>query len=105
MPKNYDFSFVDQDPHPILGVSDDATAEEIRTAYLAKIREYPPERCPEEFERIRDAYNVLSDPRQRTLTMLHSADPEMPLVKLLDNQKTKRRFVGPQAWLDAMMIR
>lgn len=102
MPIDYDLPFLDEAPQSILGVSDDANAEEIRAAYLNKIKKYPPERCPEEFERIRDAYEILRDPRGRILGMLQSADPEAPLVTLLDNQKKNRQFVGPEAWLTAM---
>jgi DnaJ-class molecular chaperone len=102
MPKNEDLIILDEDPQNILGVSQDADAGEIRAAYLNKIKEYPPERCPEEFERVRDAYKILSDPRRRARVMLQSANPEAPLVKLLDNQKQNRQFVGPDAWLAAM---
>jgi hypothetical protein len=34
--------------------------------------------------------------------MLQSANPEAPLVTLLDSQKQDRQFVGPDAWLAAM---
>jgi DnaJ-class molecular chaperone len=105
MPKNYDLPVLDEDPQNVLGVSDDATEEEIRAGYLEKVKKYPPDRFPEEFERIRDAYKILSDPRSRTLVMLQSADPEEPLVALLDNQKKNRRFVGPEPWIAAMMKR
>jgi hypothetical protein len=37
--------------------------------------------------------------------MLQSANPEASLVTLLDNQKQSRQFVGPDAWLDAMLER
>jgi hypothetical protein len=37
--------------------------------------------------------------------MLQSANPEASLVTLLDNQKQSRHFVGPDAWLDAMLER
>ena len=103
MAKNYVFSILDEDPQNILGVAQDADAREIRSAYLNKIKEYPPERCPQEFERVRDAYEILSDPRRRTRAMLQSANPEAPLVTLLDNQKQSRQFVGPEAWIDAML--
>jgi DnaJ-class molecular chaperone len=102
MPKKDDLPILDEKPHHILGVSEDADAGEIRSAYLNKIKEFPPERCPEEFERVRDAYTILNDPYYRTRMMLQSTDPEAPLVALLDNQKQNRQFVGPQAWLDAM---
>ena len=103
MAKNYALPILDEDPQNILGVSQDADVGEIRTAYLNKIKEYPPERCPEEFERVRDAYAILSDPRRLTQAMLQSANPEAPLVTLFDNQKQNRQFVGPDAWLAAML--
>ena len=103
MAKNFDLPILDEDPQNILGVSQDADAGEIRTAYLNKIKEYPPERCPQEFERVRDAYKILSDSRRRTRVMLQSANPEAPLVTLLDNQKQDRQFVGPDAWLAALL--
>ena len=105
MPKNEDLVILDEDPQNILGVSEDADAGEIRSAYLNKIKEFPPERCPEEFERVRDAYKILSDPRRRTRAMLQSANPEAPLVTLLDNQKQSRQFVGPDAWIASMLER
>ena len=64
----------------VLGVNHDATEEEIRAAYVRKVREHPPDRSPEEFERIRDAYNSLRDPRQRMRDSLLSADPFAPFV-------------------------
>jgi len=103
MPKKDDLPVLDAKPQHILGVPDDADTAEIRSAYLNKIKEFPPEKCPEEFERIRDAYTILSDPRRRTRAVLQSANPEAPLVTLLDNQKQSRQFVGPDAWLDAML--
>ena len=105
MAKNDDFPILDEKPQKILGVPDDAGTAEIRPAYLNKIKESPPERCPEEFERVRDAYKILSDPRRRTRVRLQSANPEAPLVTLLDNQKQNRQFVGPDAWLAAMRVK
>ena len=103
MTKNNNLPVLDENPQTIIGVTPDATPEEIRAAYLNKIKEFPPERCPEEFERVRDAYEILSDPRRRTRVMLLSANPEAPLVTLLDNQKQDRQFVGPDIWLAAML--
>jgi len=102
MPKDYDLPSLDDSPQKILGIAQDAKAEEIRAAYLSKIKQYPPETDPAEFERVRDAYTILNDPHHRMRMMLHTAGPEAPLVKLLDNQKQNRQFVGPEAWLDAM---
>ncbi len=88
-----------QKPREILGVALNATDEEIRVAYLRKVKEHPPDRSPAEFERVRDAYEILRDPRRRALHMLLSADPEAPLVSLLEGRVKERRFVGPEPWL------
>ncbi len=100
--KDHDLPLLDDSPHNILGTAQDAKAEEIRAAYLNRIKEYPPETYPAEFERVRDAYTILSDPRHRTRMMLQSVDPDASLLELLDNQKQNRHFVGPEAWLEAM---
>ena len=47
---------------------------------------------------MRDAYETLRDPRRRTRHLL-SADPKQPLVSLLDDRVSERRFTGPDAWL------
>lgn len=86
------------DPRQLLGVSPEAGDEEIRAAYLRKVKEYPPDRAPREFERVRDAYESLRDPRRRTLHLL-SANPKQPLVSLLDGRVSERRFTGPEPWL------
>ncbi|MBI3923960.1 MAG: J domain-containing protein [Armatimonadetes bacterium] len=86
----------------VLGIAPGATDEEIRAAYLRKVEEYAPDRFPQEFERVRDAYQALRDPRARARLMLESADPGAPLVTLLDGLPASRRFLGPQAWLEAL---
>ena len=90
------------DPIEVLGISQDATDEEIRAAYLLKVREYPPDRSPEQFEQIRDAYEVLRDPRRRLRHRLFSVDPRTPLASLFSGEARPRRFVGPDPWLDVL---
>ena len=92
----------DEDPWAILGVPVDADDRQVRAAYLQKVKEYPPDRSAEQFERIRDAYEELRDPRRRARRLIRSADPAAPLVSLLDDGAEARRFVGPGAWLAAM---
>lgn len=91
-----------EDPRDLLGVSLEAGDEEIRAAYLRKIKEFPPDRCPEEFEKVRDAHDLLRDPRRRTEWMLFSAEPESPLLSLLEEEGEERAFVGPEPWLAAL---
>jgi len=86
----------------ILGLSSGATEEDIRAAYLRKVKEHPPERSPEEFEKIRDAYETLRDPRRRMRNLLLAADPGAPLVSLIEGQPSERRFVGPEPWLEVL---
>lgn len=86
-------------PLEVLGISSEAGDDEIRAAYLRKVREYPPDRAPREFEKVRDAYELLRDPRRRTRFLLLSADPNQSLASLLDSRVPERRFVGPDAWL------
>jgi|ERR1022692_2989402 curved DNA-binding protein CbpA len=87
------------DPYLLLGIPLEAGDEEIRAAYLRKVKEYPPDRAPREFEKVRDAYEVLRDPRRRTRHLLLSADPKQPLVALLEGRTAERRFTGPEPWL------
>jgi curved DNA-binding protein CbpA len=53
------------DPFRILGLSPQADDQAIRHAYLEAIRQCPPERDPQRFERIRAAYEAVRDKRRR----------------------------------------
>jgi len=88
-----------KDPRDVLGVTPRATEADIRAAYLAKVKEYPPDRSPEQFEEIRDAYEMLRDARRRARHLLLSADPGTPFAALLAGHASSRQFVGPQPWL------
>ena len=89
----------EEDPGEVLGVAQNASDSEIRAAYLRKVKENPPDRSPAAFERIRDAYEILRDPRRRALYMLLSVDPAAPLASLMPPQVSERRFTGPEPWL------
>jgi len=90
------------DAREILGIAANASAQEIRDAYLRKVKEHPPDRSPEEFEKIRDAYETLSDPRRRMRAMLQSSDPFAPFASLADGLPPQRKFVGPKLWLEVL---
>ncbi|MBO0911919.1 MAG: DnaJ domain-containing protein [Acidobacteria bacterium] len=95
-------TFRTSDPRILLGIAPEATDDEIRAAYLRKIREYPPDRHPEEFERVRDAYEQLRDRRRRVEHTLFSCDPESPLESLLHAIADDRKYVGIEPWLAAL---
>jgi curved DNA-binding protein CbpA len=93
------------DANEILGVPANAGEEEIRAAYLNKVKEFPPDRAPAEFERIRDAYDTLRDPRKRARALFLAGDSggsNAPLVSLIEGRKAHRLFAGPQPWREVL---
>ena len=86
----------------VLGLPENAGDEDIRAAYLRKVKEHPPDRSPEEFEKIRDAYETLRDPRKRMRSMMLAVDVSAPFVSLIAGLESERRFVGPRPWLEAL---
>lgn len=50
-----------QYPYMVLGIEEDASPEEIRRAYLEKIRNNPPERSADRFQEINEAYALIKD--------------------------------------------
>lgn len=85
-------------PEEILGISATATPEQLRAAYLDKVKQFPPDRSPEEFEKIRDAYNTLLDPRNRFRAHLDDTSFIKPITELILLNTPRRAFVGPQMW-------
>ncbi|MEN8216536.1 MAG: J domain-containing protein [Pseudomonadota bacterium] len=62
-------------PFDILGVPDDATDEVIKKAYLQRVRQYPPERAPEQFQKIRGAFEAIQTRDQRLKYQLFHHEP------------------------------
>lgn len=52
-------------PFLVLNVPPDTTDEEVRAAYQRLVRRFPPEHCPEEFQLIQEAYQLLTTERKR----------------------------------------
>ncbi len=88
-----------EDACRVLDVGTEAGDEQIRSAYLRKVKDHPPDRSPREFEQVRDAYEMLRDPRQRTRSMLLSINPDQRLASLLHGRQPERKFTGPAPWL------
>lgn len=54
-----------EDYYRILGTTAKAGPEKIKERYFEKLREFPPETHPEEFQQIRKAYETLKNPDER----------------------------------------
>jgi curved DNA-binding protein CbpA len=66
------------DPYRILGLPPTVGQADIKQAYFALIRQYPPETEPEKFKIIRGAYEKLKDVRRRTETDIFRPQPSPP---------------------------
>ncbi|MBC8101592.1 MAG: DnaJ domain-containing protein [Cytophagales bacterium] len=51
--------------YEVLGVDEEASESDIKSAYFRLVREYRPQENPEDFQRFNDASATLSDPRRR----------------------------------------
>ena len=81
------------DPYRRLGVPSTASDETIRAAYLAALRECPPERDPQRFEQVRAAYEAIAHERDRLAHALFDATaptPEDVLAMLADDWQPGR---------------
>lgn len=70
-----------KNPFEVLEVSEAATDTDIKKAYLGKVREYPPDRAPEQFQEIRAAFEIIKTQRDRLKYELFHSEP--PDVKVL----------------------
>jgi len=52
-------------PYEVLGISIDADDTAIADAYLLRIWQYPPKRCPEKFKEINEAYEKIKNRKSR----------------------------------------
>jgi curved DNA-binding protein CbpA len=90
------------DPFAILGLEETADDDAVRAAYLVALRKSPPDRDPEGFRRIRDAYEVLRDKERRLALRLFGPAPLTNIEELLDAFPEERHYVGPNLWLNIL---
>lgn len=53
------------DFYKTLGINNEASQQDIKKAYFSLVRKFPPDRNPDEFINIREAYETLSDPNTK----------------------------------------
>ena len=89
-------------PFTVLGLDDTVDDAGVRAAYLTALRRSPPDRDPEGFRRVREAYEALRDAERRLALRLFGPPPLDRLEELLDLVAEERRHVGPAPWLDIL---
>jgi curved DNA-binding protein CbpA len=89
-------------PFAVLGIEETADDEHVRAAYLEAVRRAPPDRDPEGFRRVREAYEAVRDEDRRLALRLLGPAPLESLQAFLDTLPDERRYVGPGPWLDVL---
>ena len=81
-----------KDYYSILEIPKSALKTEIKKAYFRMVRKYPPDRFPEDFKKIREAYEVLFDDHTR---IEYDSIENMPeIVRLYYNRGKQAMEVG-----------
>ncbi len=73
------------DPYKVLGLPADSDDDAIRRRYLELVRQNPPERQPEKFAAIRQAYDSLRDLDTRLRFRLFEAGKNETLEALIED--------------------
>jgi curved DNA-binding protein CbpA len=86
------------DPYAVLGLTRGATAHEIKRAYFALVREYPPEEQPDAFKLIRAAYEKLRTADAKATTDLFLFQPPSPWEPRKRRRKLDLDFHPEDIW-------
>jgi len=71
------------DPYRTLGLTVRAESEEIRSAYLKLVRDFPPDQSPDKFREIHDAYEILSDPLKHAQNIFGRGTKNVDLLAVI----------------------
>lgn len=88
-------------PYDVLGLPADADDETIRRRYLELVRQHSPERSPEKFAAIREAYESMRDLDTRLRYRLFEAGKNESIEALIEELacKSSRRRMSLEAML------
>ncbi len=86
--------------YEILEVGEDAGDTAIKKAYLGMVRRYPPERCPDDFQRIYRAYELIKTVEDRlSYRLFHCTLPEpADIAALLLQKETQQAPASREEW-------
>ena len=82
-------------PHQILNLKLDASPDDVRQAYLALVRLYPPDRNADKFREIHSAYQMLSDPLILAKAMVTSKFDRPNLLATIESAEKIRPRLSP----------
>ncbi len=88
-------------PYEVLGLTPQADSETIRARYLSLVREFSPERAPERFSQIREAYEQLRDPLVNLQSRLLDPAPVATFEGLMESFQPNIR--GQRLATDVLM--
>ena len=89
------------DPYEVLGLDPNASETDIRGRYLQLVREFPPDRAPEQFAEVRAAYDALSDPVDRVERQILRISAADSLTALADD--LRRMLADARLSTDALL--
>jgi curved DNA-binding protein CbpA len=79
------------DPYAVLGLSAGCGEADVRRRYLELVRQYPPDRVPERFAEIHDAYEKLRDPVLRMESALFDVDAPDTIADVIADVRKRLR--------------
>jgi DnaJ-class molecular chaperone len=80
-------------PFEILEISENTNNQQIKKAYLKMVKKFPPEQYPEEFKKIRKAFEKIKSKKDRLCFELFDQTEPTPLeitTLVLENSISKR---------------
>lgn len=77
------------DPFEVMGVARDADEATIRKRYLELVREFPPDRAPEQFAAVRAAYDDLRDPARRLAAQIFEITTTDSLEAIVEDLRSR----------------
>ena len=92
------------DPYAVLDLEPDAGDEAIRARYLELVRKYPPERAPDRFRAVREAYELVRDEDRRIrFALFHVVeDPDLNANLEAVEWKTETKRLTSREILDRL---
>lgn len=95
-----------KNPYTVLEVQEDADDATIKKAYLGMVRRYPPERFPDDFQRIYRAYEQVKTVEDRlSYRLFHYTLPEPADIATLLLQKNKQQVPASRKEWQSLLSR